>query len=108
MKKLLFALAAASIAGASLPVFAMDMAKHMKMMDANADGMISKDEFMKHHEGMYDEMKKNKSGMVSVKDMQMMMMKDHGKMGSGKEMKHEGMSKDGKMNHDAMMKDKHK
>jgi len=110
MKKLLFALAAASIAGASLPVFAMDMAKHMKMMDANADGMISKDEFMKHHEGMYDGMKKNSSGMVNAKDMQMMMMmmKDHGKMGGGNAMKHEGMSKDGKMNHDAMMKDKQK
>ena len=107
MKKLFFAVAAASIAGTSLPAFAMDMAKHMKMMDTNADGMISKDEFMKHHEGMYDGMKKNKSGMVSVKDMQAM-MKDHGKMGSGKEMKHEGMSKDGKMNHDAMMKDKQK
>ena len=109
MKKLFFAVAAASIAGASLPAFAMDMAKHMKMMDTNADGMISKDEFMKHHEGMYDQMKKNSNGMVSVKDMQAMMMKDHGKMGSGKAMKHEGMSKDGSMmNHDAMMKDKQK
>ena len=54
-------------------------------------------------------MKKNKSGMVSVKDMQMMMMKDHGKIDSGKAMKHEGMSKDGSMmEHDAMMKDKQK
>lgn len=115
MKTLAFALISASIAGASAPAFGMDMAKHMKMMDSNADGMISKDEFMKHHEEMYDGMKKNSSGMVSMKDMQAMMMKDHGKMAGGKAMKHqgmskhEGMSKDGSMmNHDAMMKDKAK
>ena len=109
MKTLAFALISASIAGASAPAFGMDMAKHMKMMDSNADGMISKDEFMKHHEEMYDGMKKNSSGMVSMKDMQAMMMKDHGKMAGGKAMKHQGMSKDGSMmNHDAMMKDKAK
>ena len=45
----------------------------MKMMDTNGDGMISKDEFIKHHEMMYDKMKKSSNGMVSVKDMQMMM-----------------------------------
>ena len=45
----------------------------MKMMDTNNDAMISKDEFMKHHEAMYDKMKKGSNGMVSVKDMQMMM-----------------------------------
>ncbi len=108
MKTLAFALISASIAGASVPAFAMDMAKHMKMMDSNGDGMISKDEFMKHHEEMYDGMKKNSSGMVSMKDMQAM-MKGGGKMAGGKAMKHEGMSKDGSMmNHDAMMKDKAK
>ena len=108
MKTLAFALISASIVGASVPAFAMDMAKHVKMMDTNADGMISKDEFMKHHEAMYDGMKKNSSGMVSIKDMQGM-MKGDGKMAGGKAMKHEGMSKDGSMkNHDAMMKDKAK
>lgn len=45
----------------------------MKMMDPNNDGMISKEEFMKHHESMYDKMKKGSNGMVSVKDMQAMM-----------------------------------
>ena len=45
----------------------------MKMIDTNNDGMISKEEFMKHHESMYDKMKKGSNGMVSVKDMQMMM-----------------------------------
>ena len=45
----------------------------MKMMDTNNDGMISRDEFMKHHESMYDKMKKGSNGMVSMMDMQMMM-----------------------------------
>ena len=45
----------------------------MKMMDINNDGMISREEFMKHHESMYDKMKKGSNGMVSTKDMQMMM-----------------------------------
>ena len=39
------------------------------------DGSDSKDEFIKHHEMMYDKMKKSSNGMVSVKDMQMMMDK---------------------------------
>ena len=45
----------------------------MKMMDANNDGMISKEEFMKHHDVMFDKMKKDSNGMVSMKDMPMMM-----------------------------------
>ena len=45
----------------------------VKMMDMNNDGMISRDEFMKHHEAMYDKMKKSSGGMVSVMDMQMEM-----------------------------------
>ena len=49
------------------------MMMDMTMMDTNGDGMISKDEFIKHHEIMYDKMKKSSNGMVSVKDMQMMM-----------------------------------
>lgn len=45
----------------------------MKSMDVNNDGMISKEEFMKHHEAMFDKMKKDSNGMVSMKDMPMMM-----------------------------------
>ena len=52
---------------------AMKGGMDMKMMDTNNDGMISKEEFMKHHESMYDKMKKGSNGMVSTKDMQMMM-----------------------------------
>ena len=44
----------------------------MKMMDTNGDGMISKDEFMKHHEMMWDKMKKNSTGSVDMKDMEAM------------------------------------
>ena len=51
----------------------MGMNMDMKMMDPNNDGMISKEEFMKHHESMYDKMKKGSNGMVGVKDMQAMM-----------------------------------
>ena len=52
---------------------AMKDGMDMKMMDSNNDGMISKEEFMKHHESMYDKMKKGSNGMVSMKDMQTMM-----------------------------------
>ena len=68
----------------------MDMASMMKMMDTNHDGMVSKEEFMKHHEMMFDKMKKNKMGMVEMKDMPMMQM---------------GMSKDMKMTKDQMKKE---
>ena len=51
----------------------MGMGMDMKMMDTNGDGMISKEEFMKHHEAMFDKMKKDSNGMVSIKDMHMMM-----------------------------------
>lgn len=67
---------------------------NMKALDTNGDAMISKDEFMKHHEMMYEKMKKNKSGMVDLKDMEMMhhemskmhmeTSKDHGTTKDGK------------------------
>ena len=55
------------------------MMMDMSAMDTNHDGMISKKEFMKFHEEMWAKMKKNKSGMIDMKDMEMMhanMMKD--------------------------------
>lgn len=60
----------------------------MKMMDANGDGMISKDEFMKAHEKMWDKMKKNSAGSVDMKDMEAM----HKEMNA----KHKEMMKDEK------------
>jgi hypothetical protein len=44
-----------------------------KAMDANGDGMISKKEFDSHHQAMWKKMK-TKNGMVSVADMEGMMM----------------------------------
>ena len=39
-----------------------------KMMDTNADGMVSKDEYMAYHEGRFGKMKQNSDGMVMMKD----------------------------------------
>ena len=39
-----------------------------KMMDSNSDGMISKEEYMMHHETAYGKMKQT-NGSVSLKDM---------------------------------------
>ena len=95
MHRLLHIFLAASLAGVSIAAVAMDdmkpqgMMMDMKAMDTNHDGMISKKEFMKFHEDMWAKMKKNKSGMVDIKDMEMM---------------HEGMMKDGAMK-GGMMKD---
>lgn len=75
MKKLTV-LSAAILLAASSAAFADHHMKgeaySMKMLDTNKDGMISKDEFMKHHEMMWDQMKKNSAGMVDVKDMEAM------------------------------------
>lgn len=43
----------------------MMMESMMKKMDANSDGMLSKDEFMKGHEKMFDRMK-GKNGMIDL------------------------------------------
>lgn len=39
-----------------------------KMMDNNADGMVSKEEFMAYHEKKFSKMKQT-NGAVSIKDM---------------------------------------
>ena len=77
--------------------FANDGMKHdgmhpgMAAMDANGDGMISKDEFMNFHQAQWDKMPKNKDGMVMMKDLE--------KMHQDMMMKHDGMKR-----HDGMMK----
>lgn len=45
----------------------------MQAMDANKDGMISREEFMNYHGAMYDRMPKTSGGMVSMAEMQKMM-----------------------------------
>lgn len=47
----------------------MGMMRSMQTMDANGDGMVSKEEFVKSHETMFDAMPKNKDGLVDMKDM---------------------------------------
>ena len=39
-----------------------------KAMDTDNDGMISKDEFMKYHAAMWDQMTKDSNGTMSVSD----------------------------------------
>ena len=39
-----------------------------KMMDTNGDGMVSRDEYMNHHESMYGKMPQNENGGVSYKN----------------------------------------
>ena len=88
MNKIMTILAIAFV-GTSASALAMDDMKmgkkmDMKMMDTNGDGAISKEEFMKHHEMMFDKMKKNKNGTVDLKDMHMMAPHDMKMMGKGK------------------------
>lgn len=61
----------------------------MNKMDANGDNMISKEEFMKSHETMFDQMK-GQNGMIDMNSMHkscMGMM-----MGQGGMMGHDGMT----------------
>lgn len=62
------------------------MEDKMSKMDADKDGMITKKEFMKAHEAMFDRMK-GKNGMISVKDM----AEKHEDMMSGGKMGGHGM-----------------
>ena len=68
MNKLLLAVSAA----ACLCTINVASAQIGNAGNANKDGMISKEEFMAFHGAKYDAMKKNKDGMVDVKDMPMM------------------------------------
>lgn len=70
MKTTQIVFAAALLAGTTLSFAATDM----KMsMDTNADGMVSKQEFLSHHEALYDKMDKGGKGMMPVRDMEMSM-----------------------------------
>jgi len=74
MRRLLVFLAAATLTRIS---FAQDQpadfprgAMHFSAnaMDANGDGMISRDEFMKYHEGVWDEATKDSGGKMTISD----------------------------------------
>ena len=66
MNKMIYTIFAA-VASAASPAFGAD--NTLKMMDANSDGMISKAEYMKHHERMWGILKKNNDGLVKLEDM---------------------------------------
>jgi hypothetical protein len=52
--------------------------KHkMSSADLNKDGKISKDEFIKHHEAMFDKKDTNKDGFLDETEMHSHRMKDH-------------------------------
>jgi len=91
VKKLIFAMSATVLLGAGCSAIGSHdmssghsmMGSMMMKMDTNGDGMLSKDEFMKGHEAMFDRMK-GPNGMISLKDMGKM---DHGNMmGQGHQM----------------------
>jgi hypothetical protein len=44
----------------------------MKVMDVNNDGMISREEFMKYHETMWEKVKRNAAGMAMMADVESM------------------------------------
>ncbi len=38
-------------------------------MDVNRDGLVSRQEYMTHYEGLYGKIKKDSAGMISLKDL---------------------------------------
>lgn len=91
MKKLLFAVGALGLSICSFAAFGADamkpdammndncMAMHFKMMDKNSDGMVSKSEYMDAKTKEWEDMPKNKDGMMSMDDMKKHMMMMHDK-----------------------------
>lgn len=81
MNKLMWSVATLGIVAASSMTFAADammmkgdasdqcMMDHMKKMDTNGDGMISKDEYMVAMAKHWEMMHKSKGDMVSMDDM---------------------------------------
>lgn len=69
----LIALSGSAIAQSTMQEQKM-MTKEMRMkgMDTNNDGMISRDEFMKYHESMWEKMKRNPAGMAMMSDVESM------------------------------------
>lgn len=57
----------------------------MKMMDTDNDGVVSKEEFVKHAESRFEKHDKNQDGKLSEDEMKMMQMMHMNKMkGEGK------------------------
>ena len=103
MNKVLLVLAAAMVSGTAFAgtsdgtsSWPMMSGADLKAIDANGDGMISRDEFMKHHEAMWARMKKGRNGMVDITEMEAM----HGGAMTG-----EGMARTEPMKRDKQPKD---
>ncbi|MER0203216.1 MAG: EF-hand domain-containing protein [Nitrosomonas sp.] len=64
--------------------------EHMGPVDTNKDGKISKEEFMKHHEAMFDKKDANKDGVIDQSEMHRMMdhMHKHGSTEQPKDSAH--------------------
>jgi hypothetical protein len=75
MKTSSFIVGVALLAGTTASLAAAHMNK-MNSMDTNGDGMVSKQEYVSHHEAMFDKMDKGGKGMVPMKDMEMSMRSD--------------------------------
>lgn len=41
----------------------------LQAMDANHDGLVSRQEYMAHYEGLYGKIKKDSAGMINLKDL---------------------------------------
>jgi hypothetical protein len=74
MKTSSFIVGIALLAGTTASLAAAHMNK--MSMDTNGDGMVSKQEYVSHHEAMFDKMDKSGKGMVPVKNMEMSMRGD--------------------------------
>ncbi len=59
-------------AGATMSSGGMAQDMEFKMMDANGDGWVSRDEYVRFYGMRHDRMKRNDKGMVSWQDMQAM------------------------------------
>ncbi|MBL8515763.1 MAG: hypothetical protein JNM76_02245 [Betaproteobacteria bacterium] len=68
------ALASLSLLLGAAPVLADDAKDHdkfVKMCDTNKDGMVSKDEFMKHAEKIWEKMDAKKVGKMDSKQFEL-------------------------------------
>ncbi|MGB8327093.1 MAG: hypothetical protein WCE48_05895 [Steroidobacteraceae bacterium] len=73
----------------------MGMRMHLKEMDTNGDGVVSREEFLKGHEAMFDRMK-NKDGVISLADLAK-------REGMGHEGKHQDWKMHEGVHHEGMM-----
>jgi len=47
---------------------ALNELQELQAMDVNRNGLVSRQEYMSHYEGLFAKMKKDSAGMISLKD----------------------------------------